>query len=200
MKKSLILFTGAAMLLASCSSGETEETVETTEYVVDTATSTLWWRGEENAEHFHYGYISISEGSLTAENGIPVSGSFAIDPNSIDPDTEGYPEEKLAYLASHLKDTAFLFTAAYPEVKVTTGKYKNGKLNTTIEVLGATLQNDIPLTLKTTDDGKMMLTGDFTIDFADSKMKYVTEIDPEKGTPGAKSKIQFKLDLHLSKK
>ena len=93
-----------------------------------------------------------------------VSGEFTIDPNSIKGQTEGYPAEKMDYLSSHLKDTAFLFTQEYPMITVTTGEYKNGELATTINVRGAKIETSIPVAIKK-DGDNVSVKGDFAVDF-----------------------------------
>ena len=200
MRKKLFLVIGGGLLIASCNTEtSTADEITSVEYALDKDNTTLWWRGEENAEHFHYGHISITEGSLITENDIPVAGNFLIDANSIIAETEGYTDEKMQSLTRHLKDTAFLFTVKYPEIKVTTGAVANGKLDLTIDVLGAKLMNEVPVEIVRSEDG-MVIKGDFAIDFANTQMPFITEVDPETGQPHAKSLIQFKLDLHLKKK
>ena len=198
--KSILLVAAISFLAASCGSSADEETmeVEATTYSLNTEASTLKWHGEENADHFHDGTISFTEGSFVMQGDEVVSGEFTIDPSTINPMTEGYPEEKMAYLKSHLMDTSFFFTAEYPTVMVTTGDYKDGKLSTTINVRGVDIATEVPVAINTTDDG-VTIKGDFTIDFTKSKLPYLVEVDPETGSPGAKSTVDFKMDLTLSK-
>lgn len=191
-----------ALVGASCSSNDENETndemMEEVTYTLDTESSSLKWHGEENAEHYHDGTIAFSEGTFTMKGGEAVSGSFEIDPNSIKPMTEGYPQEKMDYLKSHLLDTAFFFAAEYPNITVTTRAYKDGKLNTTINVRGIDITTDVPVTIETTENGAT-ISGDFSIDFADTKMPYLVEPDPETGKPGAKSAFEFSMNLVLNK-
>lgn len=198
-KNSILAMIGFAFLAVSCGSDAPEEVVvEDTVYSLNTEESTLWWRGEENAEHFHTGNISFSEGTFTMNGENVVSGDFKIDPNTLTPNTEGYPAEKMAYLKSHLLDTAFLFTAEYPNITVKTAEYKDGKLKTTINVRGVDLETEVPVTIDQKEND-LWIKGEFTVDFAKTMMPYITEINPETGAPGAKSGFQFKMDLKLSK-
>lgn len=200
MKKAIAIMGLTGAILASCSSEETTEVVvETAEYSLNTATSTLKWHGEENEQHFHDGTISFTKGSLTTEDGTPVNGEFTIDAASVKANTEGYPEAKMEYLSGHLKDTAFLFVAENPTIDVKTGAYKDGKLHTTITLLGVPVTQDVPVAITTTENG-LNMKGDFSIDFAETGMKYITEPNPETGAPGAKSTFKFALDLNLDKK
>lgn len=196
--KGILLFSSIALLAVSCSTPE-EPKVEDTVFNLDTETSTLWWQGEENAEHFHTGNISFSDGTITMNGDSLVSGEFTIDPTTIAPNTEGYPAEKMAYLKSHLLDTAFLFTAEYPTVTVKTGTYADGKLKTTINVRGVDIETEVPVTVKSTEK-EVRIKGEFTVDFAKTMMPYLTEVNPETGAPGAKSGFKFKMDLKLEKK
>ena len=203
MKKASVLFLAAtALFAASCSSSDEateengEEVVETT-YVLDAEASTLNWHGEENEQHYHDGVISITEGSMVIAGEEAISGEFIIDPSSIKGQTEGYPEEKMQYLSGHLQDTAFLFTAEYPTIKVTTGAYKDGQLETTINVRGVDLKTSLPVTMKKSE-GQVTFAGDFAVDFSPVGMPYLESINEETGEPSAKSAIQFNMNLVLN--
>lgn len=205
MKKASVFFLAAtALFVASCSSNDEntdengEEKVETM-YSLDAGASSLMWHGEENEAHYHDGSISVTEGTMTMAGDDVVSGEFVIDPNSIKGQTEGYPAEKMDYLSTHLKDTAFLFTQEYPTIKVTTGAYKDGMLETTINVRGVDLKTSIPVAIKK-DGDNVSVKGDFTVDFSSVGMPYLQMTNEETGEPSAKSGIQFKMDLTLNKK
>lgn len=200
MNKKLILFIGAGLILASCSSEESSaEEIISTEYTLNSDKSSLWWKGEENADHFHYGHINITEGSLTTQNDVPVAGEFIVDPNTIVAETEGYSPEKLSKLSAHLKDSSFFFIVDYPEIKVSTGAYTDGKLDVVLDILGTKIIDKIPVTVDRSEKG-MNMKGEFALDFAKTNMPYITDIDPETGSPSAKSTFQFNLDLYLDKK
>lgn len=198
-KKNILAVISLAFIAVSCGNDTPEVVVvEDTVYTLNTEESTLWWRGEENADHFHTGNISFAEGTFTMNGDKVVSGDFKIDPNTLAPNTEGYPAEKMAYLKSHLLDTAFLFTAEYPNITVKTAEYNNGKLKTTINVRGVDLETEVPVSFEQKEN-ELNIKGEFTIDFAKSMMPYLIDINPETGAPGAKSGFQFKMDLKLSK-
>lgn len=190
-----------AVFAMSCGSNEEandhSEPVEPVTYSVDGENTSLWWRGEENEQHFHTGYVKVTEGTLTMVGDTVKEGSFTIDMNQISV-ADSMPEGKRDYLITHLKDTSFFFTAEYPTVSVKVDGYKDGKLSTTINVLGTELKNDIPVEMTKSEEG-VTFTGKFSIDFADSKMEYITEIDPETGVPGAKSEFKFDLNLVMKK-
>lgn len=198
--KAMLLMLAASLGMVGCSNSEGESTPEVKEvtYSLDQENSTLNWHGEENEEHFHEGTISFTSGSLTMKGDELVSAEFELDPATINPMTEGYPQEKMDYLKSHLMDTSFFFTAEHPMIKVTANDYTDGKLSATINVRGLDVTADVPVTIEQTEDGAS-ITGDFSIDFADAKIPYITEPDPETGKPGAKSTFDFKMKLNLKK-
>lgn len=202
MKKASVLFLAmAAVAVTSCSSEEsteTEEKVEKVVYSLDADASTLNWHGEENENHYHDGVISVTEGTFTMEGDNVVSGEFTIDAKSIKGQTEGYPEEKMMYLSGHLQDTAFLFVAEYPTVKVTTGAYEDGKLDATINVRGVDIKTKLPVKIETNENGAS-IKGDFAVNFGPVGMPYLAQINEETGEPSAKSDILFKMDLQLKK-
>ena len=196
----------AAILVSSCQgtdeSTEVEvvETVEMKEitYSLDTNETSLWWKGEENETHFRTGYVQVSEGSLTMIGDSVSSGSFTIDLNKITVDDTTMEQGKIDYLISHLQSADFFSTAEYPVAKVTVNGYNDGKMNTTINVLGVDLQNEIPLAMEASED-MIKFSGTFGIDFADTKMPFITNVKPETGAAGAKSEFQFELSLVMRK-
>lgn len=199
-RNGLLMMAAVSLIAASCGNTETEvaeEAVSVT-YALDTEASSLKWHGEENEEHFHDGTIHFTEGTFTVKGDEVESGQFVIDATSITPKTEGYPDEKMAYLKSHLMDTAFLFTAEYPTVTVSTGAYTDGKLSTTINVRGVDITTEIPVEVVVNEESAT-ISGDFSVDFAKSNMPYLNEINPETGKPGAKSEFSFTMNLKLKK-
>ena len=195
----------AAILVSSCQgtdeSTEVEvvETVEMKEitYSLDTNETSLWWKGEENEMHSHTGYVQVSEGSLTMIGDSVSSGSFTIDLNKITV-ADSMKQESINSLISHLQSADFFSTAEYPVAKVTVNGYNDGKMNTTINVLGVDLQNEIPLAMEASED-MIKFSGTFGIDFADTKMPFITNVKPETGAAGAKSEFQFELSLVMRK-
>lgn len=188
-------FTG---VLLSCGNNETEEKVEDVSYTADVKASTIEWKGEENAEHFHVGTVNLKEGNLVMNGDSIVSGKFIVDMSTITPTTEGYPAEKLAYLSTHLKDTAFFFVAQNPEVSVDVHSYSNGKMKATFNILGGTVDAEVPVKL-TSDDKGATITGDFKLDISKVNMPYSKEINPETNKPALVPELGFKINLVLKK-
>lgn len=191
MKKvSLFALALIGLTFASCS-------VEPVTYTLE-ENSTLTWHGEEHAEHFHNGTLAITSGSLTMEGDKVTDGSFVIDMNSLKATTEGLPTEKVAYLEGHLKSDEFFNTAKYGEANVKVNGYENGKLNTTITVLGVELTNDIPVSLKQTENS-VEIKGEFSMDISGTKMPYLEKKNEETGEAALNPNLQFTLDIKLKK-
>lgn len=195
--KKTMLFFAVAGLLAACGTKE-EEKVADHVLTADTKASTIEWKGAENAEHFHVGVISLKEGSLTMNGDSLVGGRFVVDMASIEAKTEGYPAEKLAYLGTHLKDTAFFFVAENPEVSVDVHSYTDGKMKATFNILGVAIEQEVPVKL-TSDDKGATISGDFKIDISSTNMPYTKEINPETGKPSLIPELEFKINLVLKK-
>jgi hypothetical protein len=199
MKLINVFMTGAiAVSLAACGSKESEEKVEDVVYSADIKASTIEWRGEENAEHFHQGTVALKEGSLTMNGEELVSGRFVVDMSTITPKTEGYPAAKLDYLSTHLKDTAFFFVAEHPEVSVDINSYSNGKLSATFNILGQSIEQEVPVKI-THDEKGATIKGEFKLDISKTNMPYAKEINPETNKPALVPELGFKIDLVLKK-
>lgn len=187
-----------AVIATSCSSTtEAEETVEVTPvtYQLDTENSKLSWKGEEGPEHFHTGDLKFSEGTLTMKGDEVESGEFKVDMKSISV-TDQTPDEKVGYLVGHLQNEDFFNVEKYPTVKVVLGEYKEGKLKTTIHVLGQEITNNLPVTINS-DGETASIEGDFEVDFASTKMPGI-QPDPESGE-AISSVFSFTLNAKLKK-
>ena len=200
--KSLLLMAATALFAVACGSGEettdtADATVEPVVYNLDSESSSLWWKGEENEMHYHTGHVQITEGTLTMVGDSVAEGKFTVDLTTITV-ADSMPQNNIDYFISHLQGEDFFNILADSTATVTVKGYADGKMNTTINVLGTDLTNDIPLTMNATEDGATF-SGKFSIDFADTKMPYLTEVNPETGAPGAKSEFQFDLNLVLKK-
>lgn len=201
MKKASVLFLAiASVAMTACSPAEKEENevAEKITYSLDAENSTLHWHGEENKNHYHDGVISITEGTLTIQGDEIIGGEFIIDAKSIQAQTEGYEEGKMAYLSSHLQDTAFLFVAEYPTISVKTGTFKNGNLDATINVRGVDIKTQLPVTIKSSEKEASVI-GKFAVNFSGVGMPYLEQIDEETGAPSAKPDFEFELNLKLKR-
>jgi polyisoprenoid-binding protein YceI len=197
-KNSILLFAAAALFTVSCGESTTEETIEEVSYSADVKSSTISWRGAENDEHFHTGTISLKEGSLTMKGDEVVSGTFTVDMKTINAKTEGYPAEKMAYLNSHLADTAFFFVSDFPEVSVDILSYSKGKMKARFSILGSELEQDIAVTLKQDDKGASIV-GKFKLNIETLNMPYLNEKNEETAKPALMPELEFDINLVLKK-
>jgi polyisoprenoid-binding protein YceI len=198
MKMLNVLLVGAiAFGFASCGSGENEaEKVEKVSYKLDSETSSLKWKGSKSAEYFHEGSVNITEGAIEMEGDALVAGSFTIDLNTMVSTDAMLPEDKKAMLVGHLMAEDFFNTAKNAIVKVTLNGYENGKLSTTINVLGQDIKQDLDVKLVADENGASIV-GKFDVDFASLNMPGM-QPDPETGEQ-IQSAIAFDLNVQLKK-
>lgn len=204
MKKFGILFMAAgALSLAACSSSveETEEKVESVTYSLDAAKSTLGWAASMSPEYGHKGTVDFKSGSITMEGEELTEGSFVVDMTSIK--NLDLPADKGQALEGHLKGTLvdedhpvnmFFNTTKYPTVGVKLGEYKNGKLTTTLTILGSELTQDVPVKM-TSDDKGASIKGKFSMDFTSLGIPGLAQT--EEG--GISPNIEFDLNIALKK-
>lgn len=87
-------------------------------YKVDTAKSTVYWKGTKKIGSFHDGNIAIKEGTLhTDTNGIPVSATVVIDMTKITNLDLAADPEMQKKLVGHLSSDDFFNVAKYPTAK-----------------------------------------------------------------------------------
>ena len=190
MTKRLLLIATIGLLIASCAP-------ETETYQLDESSS-LNWMGQESANHKQNGTLTFSEGSITVQGDDVIEGSFKIDMKSIKVTTEGLPEEKAGYLLEHLQGEDFFMIDKFPTIDVTVSGYSEGKLSTTVKVLGVDLTNDIPVKLEK-EKGEVRITGKFSLDISSTKLAYLKEKNSETGEPALNPNLEFDLALVLKK-
>ena len=205
MKKFGILFLAAGTLsLGACTETAEDETVvvESVSYSLDTENSSLTWKGTMSPEYFHTGTVDLKSGSITMEEGVLTEGSFVVDMTSIDDTSLEAP--KSDYLSGHLMGTMvdedhpvnmFFNTPDFPTVDVKLGEYKDGKLTTTIMILGSELTQDIPVTLMADEDGAS-IKGKFSMDFSSLGIPGLAQMAEGSISPI----IEFDLNVMLTKK
>lgn len=174
-----MLLAAVSGTLVSCGSSETEKKVEKVTYTLDASKSTLKWKGSMSPEYFHEGTVAVTEGKLDMEGDSLVGGSFTIDMNSIAVTDAALPEEKKMNLVKHFNTEDFFNSPKFPKVTVTVSGYNDGKLSTTINILGQDIKQDIAVELKSDEKGAT-LTGKFDIDFESLKLTGMAP-DPETG-------------------
>lgn len=220
MKKTMYAaFIFAAFGMTACGEQEAEgteqegqetnqEEVVSESYALNAGESKLEWRaawvmqtedgGTQEAKH-HTGTIDVSEGEVEVE-GEEVQGTFTIDLTSINvTDLEG---EKKQGLESHLKGTNeekpeddFFNTNEFMNASVVLNSVVDGVADLTISIIGVEINEKVDV--KTTmEDDKMMMQGEFDVDFSSLGMA-MTEPDPENGN--INPSIGFNLHLVLDK-
>ncbi len=86
--------------------------VDSTNYDVETAVSTIGWLGDKIVGASNNGTIEISEGTLVVENGSLISGSIIIDMTTIA--VENLSGNDATRLVDHLKAEDFFGVETYP--------------------------------------------------------------------------------------
>ena len=204
MKKfPFLALASVALVAASCSTTEeTEVKAEPVTYSLDASKSTLSWKGSMSPEYFHTGTVDFKEGSITMEGDSLTAGSFVVDMTSLK--TTDADKEKGGYLIGHLQGTMvdedhpqemFFNTPKFPTVKVKLGAYADGKLTTTLMILGSELTQDVPVKI-TADDKGASIKGKFSMDFTSLNIPGLQKDD--KGE-GISPMIEFDLNLMLKK-
>lgn len=185
----------ATTALVSFQYGKIVKASDVVTYELDKTKSTLGWKGGKNANYFHTGLVDFSEGTLTMDKGNVAAGSFTVDLSTIKVSDAGLPDEKKQYLAGHLKNEDFFNVAKFATAKVTLGAYKDGKLTTTINVLGMDVKQDVPVVIKKTEKGAT-ITGKFDVDFTAAQ---IPGVQPKEGDTEHISPV-FSFDLNLAVK
>ncbi len=164
MKKTLlILSVSVGVILSSCGdakktasteeAGETAEaTTESVTYNVNTDDSKVTWMGAKVLDGSHTGTVAITNGSLSAKDGVVESGSFSLDMTSIT-EVGNDNEEMVGKLMGHLKSADFFMVDTFPTAsfEITSGGKDMVKGNLTIK--GITKEIEIPVTTEITEGG-----------------------------------------------
>jgi polyisoprenoid-binding protein YceI len=191
----ILMIAVLALGLVSCG-GEEKKTAEKQAYTLDAQKSTLKWKGSKDSSYFHVGSIKVTEGTIEMEGENLVSGTFKIDMNTIVAEDATLPEDKKEMLSAHLKDTAFFFATKFPSVDVNVSGYKDGKLATTINLLGKEIKQEIPVSLAITDEG-VELSGKFNLDISSLNMEGLKPSMPE--DKPISPVFEFDMNLFLKK-
>lgn len=116
-----------------------EKTETSSDFVVDTETSNVEWRGYkildgETDEQGHHGTMKLSSGTIHLENNQIVAGEFVIDASSIEAMDLIEDEENKGKLEGHLKSADFLDVETYPSptFNITSVHALDGDYNTEI--------------------------------------------------------------------
>ena len=175
-----IAITVATAALASFQLVKTDlNTKPNNTYKLDKANSILGWKGGKSDAYFHTGTVKFSEGSVIMNKSAISSGKFTVDLGSIAVVDANLPKEKQEGLAKHLMTEDFFNVAKFATSTVTIGEYKDGKLATTISLLGVEVKKDIPVEI-IASKGTITIKGKFDVDFSAAKIPGTQPIDGEK--------------------
>ena len=135
-------------------------------YVVDTAASTIGWRGEKPLQYDHTGTIDIAEGQMTFAGDQLTGSSFTIDMTTINNvDLSGDDKAKLE---GHLKSDDFFGVETYPTAMVV-----------------------IKSAEATGTDGQFTTVADLTIKEITSEITFMTDVTVADGVLNATADIVF---------
>ena len=139
---------------------------------VDAAASGIEWYGHKPfVENYgHGGTLAILEGKVGVENGVLMSGSFALDMNSIVCTDEALPQEKKDYLVGHLRSAEFFAVdsfavATFDITGVATQEGENNALvSGNLTLRGVTNNIQFPANVTVADSVLTLTAPQFNID------------------------------------
>lgn len=157
---------------------KTEKTISTEAvmYTVDTAATTVTWKGSKAIGGSHNGTMDVASGTFAMKDGKLESGNFMIDITSLR--VVDIPEEEKgnADLKGHLLSADFFDAEQYGTAafSITAVKEQDGKTmiegNLTLKDVKKNIS--FPATVTVTDDKAMIVSEVFTIDRTDFGMQY----------------------------
>lgn len=148
-----------------------ETTAEATKYSVDTAASTITWKGYKPTGS-HDGTIAVESGVVTVKDGAIESGTFLIDMNSITVTDIPAEEEMNGKLVGHLKNADFFDVEKYPSAGFEVTGFENGNLSGNLKLKEKTNNITIPVTVTESGDSVTITSETFTIDRSKWDVKY----------------------------
>ncbi|MDR0801274.1 YceI family protein [Fluviicola sp.] len=203
MKKTFFYAASLAFItfgMTACG-GSTEETTATdtaVTYQLDTATTTLKWKGNyADGSHSHNGTVKVSEGSVAYKGETFESGSFKVDMKTVKSDLT--PETGSNKLIGHLSTADFFDIAKFPNVEVKVNSISNSEIDAVLVVAGKEVPAKMPVTVKKSNK-ELTAKGKFTIDFSSMDVagfKPNPEMEKEKPNQYVKPGIEFELNLIL---
>lgn len=138
-------------------------TLEGKDYVIDSDSSTVFWKGSKPTGDIHVGTVQIKKGILKINDGTITGGQFTIDMNSILVTDEDMSEKGKSKLKKHLTNDDFFETNNYPEATLEITSSTPDSLKANLEIKNITKSITIPYTLSQTNE-KIMAASTFSID------------------------------------
>ncbi|MCF8256338.1 MAG: YceI family protein [Flavobacteriales bacterium] len=168
MKKSINIFGAIVAFIAL--SAFNPSPVGVTFYRIDSANSTIQWKGSKVIGGGHEGTVKLKEGGLQIADGVITGGKFTIDMTSIDnTDLEGAMHDKLV---GHLNSADFFDTAKYPVASLgVTNADAAGNVKALLTIKGQTHEVMFPTTV-TEVNGTVTATATITVDRSKYDVRY----------------------------
>jgi polyisoprenoid-binding protein YceI len=143
--------------------------------LIDTQNSKVTWKGFKPGGE-HYGLISISQGTISLENGNLIGGNFKFDMNSITDLDMPADDEYNKKLVTHLKSPDFFEVEKYPTstFEITKISELGGdlKISGNLTIKGIIKNITIPAAM-VENNGKVTINSSvFTIDRTDFNVRY----------------------------
>lgn len=156
-------------------SAETSDSADEATYVVDTAASTITWRGEKPLQYGHTGTVNIAEGQMTFAGNQLTGSSFTIDMTSIE--NEDLSGSDKADLEGHLKSDDFFGVETYPTatlvIKSAEPTETDGQYNVVADLTMKDITNEITfVTDVTVGDGTLSAAAEITVDRAQFDVRF----------------------------
>jgi polyisoprenoid-binding protein YceI len=185
---SIVAFTAITVLAVSCkgekknetdaATAKTEKAIssEAVKYKVDTANTTVTWKGSKAIGGSHDGTMNVSSGTFAVKDGKLESGNFIIDINSLKVLDIPAEDEGNAKLKGHLLGEDFFDAKKHGNAvfSVTGIKEENGKTMIEGNLTLKDVKKNISFPAKVTVEGNkaMIVSEVFTIDRTDFGMQY----------------------------
>ncbi|MBX2952821.1 MAG: YceI family protein [Leadbetterella sp.] len=119
-------------------------------YRVDTKESVVTWKGSMlMGSNGHTGYVYLSKGELTVENGQVTGGTVEVDMNTIEEETHGSDND----LVRHLKDSDFFDVKKFPTSAITITRVSStpGEVTGNLTIKGITHSVTFPAEIEVSD-------------------------------------------------
>lgn len=208
MKKSKVTLIAFAVLtvLASCNNQpaqqqptETQPTATGGTYIIDTAASSVKWKGVMLGIKEHFGTVNLTQGILTVENGNVKGGSFTVNLNTITPTDANY-DEKSGYgkekLVAHLSSPDFFDVANFPTATFVIDSVKGTEATGTLTVRGKSNTETVKNISVTEQNGTIKATGTLIFD----RKKYGVAFDMPVKDKIISNDIEVTVELSGNKK
>lgn len=165
MKTSFVLALTVLTLGLNASAKDKKSAAAVETYKLDTAASTVSWKGTKKLGSFHEGTVAVQGGSFVVEKDMIKSGDVTVDMTSIK-DTDLKDADNNKKLVGHLSSPDFFNVAKYPTAtfkitSVTAGKAKNEiAVKGDFTIIGQTHPIEFPAVVTITNG---QATGDATV-------------------------------------